>query len=279
MTMASLSQAIAGLAEVADRFDALFIDQFGVLHDGSTPYPQAIATLRTLSAAGKRVVLLSNSGKRAARNAARLTTLGIAPDLYQAIVTSGEVGWAMLAADPAARRCLLLTRDDDRSAIAGLPITVVDDAADCDFVLIAGSEGDRRSLDSYRDLFAVAAARGVPALCTNPDFEMLTAAGLRFGAGRIAQAYEALGGTVTWIGKPYPAIYAAARALVPDIPVARILCVGDSIDHDIAGAAGAGLAGCLVRSGIVADIDGDALAAMIDRSDAKPDFILSDLRW
>ncbi len=39
---------------------------------------------------------------------------------------------------------------------------------------------------------------------------MLTAEGTAFGAGRIAELYQELGGTVRWIGKPFADIYAAA---------------------------------------------------------------------
>src|SRR6185312_16969519 len=66
-----LNVAIAGpetaadLRSLAQRFDVFFVDQFGVLHDGSAPYPGAVAALSSLKAAGKKIVLVSNSGKRA----------------------------------------------------------------------------------------------------------------------------------------------------------------------------------------------------------------------
>lgn len=279
MTVMLPGVAAIGLSRIADCFDALLIDQFGVLHDGSVPYPGATAALAAMREAGKQVLLISNSGKRAANNVARLAQLGFARDLYRDIVTSGEVGRAMLADQRAGQTCLLISREDDRSAVAGLPIEVTDDARVCDFVLIAGSEGDRVSIDHYRAWLAPAAARGVPAYCTNPDMQMLTPNGLRFGAGAIATTYADLGGAVTWIGKPHSAIYDAARAKLAGVPAERILCIGDSIEHDIAGAVNAGLASCLVRTGIIADATDADLAARFDRAGATPDFILSDLQW
>lgn len=270
---------VSGLHDLVARHDAFFIDQFGVLHDGHAAYPGASDALAKLADHGKQVVLLSNSGKRVASNVARLDRLGFLPSLYTGIVTSGEVGRTVLRALPAGQRCLLITRDNDRLAIDGLPLTLVDDAADCDIVLIAGSEGDRVSLDAYRALLAPAARRGVPAYCTNPDMQMLTPAGLRFGAGAIARSYVELGGAVTWIGKPYPAIYMAARALIGDTPSDRILCIGDSVAHDIGGAVQAGFASCLVRTGIIAEASDAELDAQIARVGATPDFILPTLRW
>lgn len=275
----SAPRTLSGLTDVAGNYDAFFIDQFGVLHDGTRPYPGAVATLEALSAAGKRVILLSNSGKRSAPNAARLARLGFGDALYDTVLTSGEVGWSILSEEGALQRCLLIARDGDTSAIDGLPLAATDDAGACDVVLIAGSEADSRSLESYRALLAPAAARGVPAYCTNPDVQMLTPDGLRFGAGQIAELYEELGGTVTWIGKPHPAIYAAAQALLPAVQPERVLCIGDSIDHDIAGAARAGLDSCLIAGGILADTDPDEFDALFAQADAAPDFILSEIRW
>ena len=48
---------------IAARFGFVFIDQYGVLHDGQRPYPGAIEALATLKAREARVVILSNSGR------------------------------------------------------------------------------------------------------------------------------------------------------------------------------------------------------------------------
>ena len=55
-----------GLHEVVDRYDGFVIDQWGVLHNGVAAYPGAIECLQRLRALDKTVVILSNSGKRAA---------------------------------------------------------------------------------------------------------------------------------------------------------------------------------------------------------------------
>jgi HAD superfamily hydrolase (TIGR01459 family) len=275
---ATAAVALSGIGELADRYDAFFIDQFGVLHDGVAPYPQAVETLLRLAQGGKRIVILSNSGKRAAPNAARLEKLGFARESWTHFLSSGEVAWSILATEIRPRRCLLLARDGDRSAIDGLPIEEVESGANCDLVLIAASEGDVWSLDDYAALLAPAASRGVPAYCTNPDKQMLTPHGLRFGAGRIAELYEEMGGAVTWIGKPFPAIYAAARRLVSGVDPARTLCVGDSVEHDIAGAHGAGLDSLLITGGIHADADEAGLAELY-AAGAAPNFLLPGFRW
>jgi HAD superfamily hydrolase (TIGR01459 family) len=264
--------------DLAGEADILLVDQFGTLHDGTVAYAGAVGALRALRAAGLRIVLLSNSGKRVARNSVRLTRLGIAPDCYDLSMTSGELGWRLLrqGAIPAAsgaRRALLLTRDDD-PLLDGTGIEPVTDPAAADVVVIAGSEGDRRTLDEYETLLAPAARRGLPAICLNPDRRMLTPGGLAFGTGRIAELYQRLGGEVAWFGKPHGAIYQAVLEAVGASDSSRVAGVGDSVEHDIAGARAVGARGWLVRTGIIADAPDAVIEAECARVGAWPDAVL-----
>lgn len=271
--------ALSGVSALAERFDLFLLDQFGVLHDGSEPYPGVPDCLSELRRAGKRVVILSNSGKRSRENERRLHTLGFDTGLWDLFLSSGEVAWSALASGGASQKCFLISRDNDRSAIDGLPLQLVEDPAEAGIILLAASEGDRFELDHYNRLLTKAARTGVPCLCTNPDKVMLTPAGPRFGAGRIAELYEALGGAVTYIGKPFPAIYQAALVASGDAVKSSVICIGDSVEHDIAGAASAGLASALVRTGIHAGATQDLLKAEYDRHKVRPDFILPGLIW
>lgn len=260
------------LSALLPRYDVFLLDQFGTLHDGSVPYPGVRAALQRLRAAGKRLVLLSNSGKRAADNVRRLERMGFPAHWFALAMTSGETARAILPAY-GAKRCLLLERDGDGSLLAGLPLCA-GPAAEAELVLIAGSEGERRSLAEYEALLAPLARARVPALCLNPDKTMLTPRGPAFGAGRIAELYAALGGPVEWIGKPYPTIYAATLAALGDPSPARVAAIGDSVEHDIAGARAAGCGAWLVRSGIAPGLDDAAIMSECDRHGATPDGIL-----
>jgi HAD superfamily hydrolase (TIGR01459 family) len=266
-----------GIGALAERYGVFLLDQFGVLHDGQAPYPGAVEALSALKHAGKTVVLISNSGKRARPNEDRLLKLGFAAGSWDHFVSSGEVAWRSfsdMAASGKLRsgtKCLLISRDNDRTAIEGLPFVLTEAGEDAELVLISASEGDRHDLDHYRQLLAAAAARKVPCFCTNPDRIMLTAAGPRFGAGEIADLYESLGGSVTRIGKPYRAIFAAALALAGEPERGSVVCVGDSVEHDIAGGKGVGVATALVLGGILADTPD--LAAVFDEQQAWPDYI------
>ena len=269
------------LMALAPQYDAFLIDQFGVLLDGNGAYRGAAAALSTLTGMGKQVVLLSNSGKRAAPNAARLTRLGFNRASYITVMSSGEAAFAEIRGrigqdiTPGAA-VWVHARDGDMSAVAGLDLTPVDQAEAADLLIIAGSRADEFERAQYREWLRPAAQRGVPAFCTNPDMRMLTPLGQRFGAGVIAQLYEDLGGTVEWVGKPFPLIYRMAQAALG--PSKRVLCVGDSPEHDIKGGRDAGFATALVRTGLHADLSEDALLDHC-RATAMPDFIIPSFRW
>lgn len=273
---------LSGIRDLANRFDVFILDQFGVLHDGAAPYPGAVETLVQLKQAGKQTLLLSNSGKRSRPNEARLEKLGFIPGSWGHFLSSGEVAWQSLHgsfADGKSVRCLLVARDGDRSAVEGLSLTLVDNGLEADIVLLAASEGDRFDLDHYRRLLEPAAARGVVCLCTNPDKIMLTSVGPRFGAGRIAELYVELGGPVTWIGKPFAEIYAAALKLLGNPDRARVVCVGDSIEHDIDGGQAAGLGTALVTTGILETASAAERQQLYAEHQATPDFLLRAFTW
>ncbi|CAN7300169.1 TIGR01459 family HAD-type hydrolase [Mesorhizobium sp. LjRoot246] len=270
-------ERLDGIGPLVERYDVFLLDQFGVLHDGTRPYPGAVAALSALKRAGKTVVLVSNSGRRAQPNESRLMKLGFEPGSWDHFVSSGEVAWRSFS-DMAAlgklrpgTKCLLISRDGDRSAIDGLPFVLTGSGDEAELVLISASEGDRYDLDHYHRLFVPAAARQVPCFCTNPDTIMLTAKGPRFGAGRLADLYERLGGSVTRIGKPDKAIFDAALALAGEPDRGTVVCVGDSVEHDISGGNSAGVATALVLSGILADTPD--LAAVFDEQRAWPNYI------
>ena len=285
---------IRGLSDVADRFDHALLDQWGVLRRGdavSAGVRDAVAALRR---AGKRMLVLSNSGKRAAANAARLAGLGLAPEAYDGLLSSGEACWRLLQRrdrppfDRIGRHCLLVTRGDDRSVVEGLDLSLAKDVSDADFILLAGLDDAHADPEAWRPRWAEAVSRDLPMICANPDLTMITPAGLAPGAGRIAQLYEALGGDVTYVGKPYAPIYEECLTLLGGPDPRRVLAIGDSLDHDIRGGARMGMATALVTSGILASSFDPAAgeAAMRDaagrlgrEAGACPDFLLRSLNW
>ncbi len=282
-----------GVADLAGRYDAFLVDQWGVLHDGTTAYPGAADALVRLRRLGKPVVLISNSGKRAGPNSERLARLGFGPDCYDACVSSGEAAWREMAAAShpftaaLGRRCLLFSRGGDRSIVDGLDLIVVETADEADFVLLSGHD-ERRAPADYRPHFDAALARDLPLLCANPDTSGLTADGLVLSPGALADHYEARGGRVRRIGKPFPEIYRLCRQWIGDLPPERVVAIGDSLANDIEGGAAVGHATALILGGLHADVFIGAedwssrqarLARLTGPDGVIPDWMLLAFHW
>lgn len=247
------------LAEIAPRYRGFIIDQWGVLHDGGAPYPDAIDCLRALRAEDKRIVLLSNSGKRAEENGRRLLEMGFGHHLFDAVVTSGEAAWQALRdrADPAfaalGGRCYLWSRGHDRSHVEGLPLEVVDNAEDADFLLLAGIE-DYAELPPFLPVLEIGARRGLKMVCANPDIVAIYPNGGRgMAPGGVARHYERLGGEVVYVGKPHRPVYELCLKELGGLPLDGILGIGDSVEHDIAGGNGIGIDTALLTHGVHRD--------------------------
>ncbi|MCU0902111.1 MAG: TIGR01459 family HAD-type hydrolase [Cypionkella sp.] len=269
-------RVIEHLADIAGGFDAIVFDQWGVLHDGSAPYPGALACLSSLRQAGACLAVLSNSGKRAAPNAARIAAMGG----FRCVMTSGEALWTDLAADrlPYRSLCPVERAPGDAADWAeGLAVTLTPDPDRADAVLLMGLPDDA-SPGAYEPVLDAALRRALPVLCSNPDLASPRAGGrLVTSPGALAQAHAARGGQVHLYGKPHLPVFRAVEAAL-NVPPARILMVGDSLDHDIRGAQAAGWATAFVEGGLYAGQGAgspDVLARLVAKAGCDlPDYSL-----
>lgn len=272
-------QQIDSLAAIADRFDGIILDQYGVLHDGARPYPGAVAALRALRTGGHRLVVLSNSGKRGALNAARIARLGFPERLFEVVMTSGEALRDDIArgAVPHRRLWPVEGAPGDAARFAeGLDVTLTDGPEEADAVLLMGlPQGAGRA---EAEVIGARMA-GLPVLCSNPDRAAPRAGGgTALSPGALAHAHADAGGEVRWYGKPHRPVF---DALARSMGTERLLMVGDSPEHDIAGGAGAGWATCLVMGGLHAarlECDASRVAALCDEEGAPmPDYVIGTL--
>tara|TARA_B100000780_G_scaffold14332_2_gene9634 strand:- start:7414 stop:8247 length:834 start_codon:yes stop_codon:yes gene_type:complete len=246
-----VTQRIDTLADVAQDYDAIVFDQWGVLHNGTAPYSRAIECLTGLANAGLPLAVLSNSGKRAGPNALRIADMGFAPSLFTQIMTSGEALWRDIHAGKLLQRrffCIERSAGDACAWAEGLPVEFTD-LENADAVLLMGLP-DKARLADWGTPLAAALDADLPIYCSNPDRQSPRADGLVISPGALAYAYVDMGGHVSFYGKPHPGIF---DALASSLGVARILMVGDSLEHDIAGAQSAGWDNVLVQGGLYAN--------------------------
>ena len=284
---------VAGMSALIADYDGFIIDQWGVLHDGTRPYAGAAECLAQLRSAGKRVVVLSNSGKRESENLRLMARLGFPASLFDRFLSAGEDARHALEVrvEPfhcaLGTRCYAFTRDGDHSLLDGIGLEWATRVEQADFLVVIGTDSPRRRLADYEAELQAGIARHLPMICANPDLLRLSPNGTIEAPGVLAHRYEALGGAVFYHGKPYPAIYRSCLAALGCAPE-RVVAVGDSIEHDILGAARAGLRSALVASGVHAaalNIEfGEMPAPEVWRrfaaaTEAMPDYLLPAFVW
>lgn len=274
------------------RYEAIFCDVWGVMHDGVTAYAPAGEALARFRQQGGAVVLVSNAPVPADGVEQVLMKTGVRRDAWDVIVSSGDIALGHIAEQgyrrmhwvgPSARDYKLYVRLKE-------PQFGLEDA---DAIVCTGLKDDRReTVADYRDLIEGGLRRGLPFVCANPDL-VVDVGTLRLPcAGNIAAEYERGGGNVFWAGKPHPAAYATALRVAGELrgrepQLARVLAVGDAIRTDLAAAKGLGVDGLFITSGIHNDttmtggsVDAAKIAALFANQDTPPAVaVMSVLRW
>ena len=285
-----MSQApiIASLSEIAGRYDALYCDLWGCLHNGLQPYPAAVAALQRFRGDGGLVILLTNSPRPGNEVLAQLDGMGVPRDAYDDIVSSGDAARAEVASGRLGQRVEHVGPARDLGFFEGLPVSRVDRAAAEGIVLTGLYDDETETPDDYADTIADWLARGVPVLCANPDVVVDRGHQRIYCAGAIAEAFRAVGGDPIYTGKPHAPIYrvAAERVAQAGRAGARVLAIGDGIATDVLGGVRQGIDTLFVTGGLAAAAvsrdpdhpDPARLSAWLAEAPARPTYAIGRLR-
>ena len=231
---------LEGLSGVADHYDAVLCDVWGVIHDGKRAFRGAVEALREFRKASGPVVLITNAPVPKDRVTRFFPKLGVT-DCYDDVVASGDATrneLKRLAPGPVYRIGL----GEDMGVYAGLPLQFSDDPNIAKVVCCTSlREYPNGTPEPYRDELKRLAAHGLPMICANPDVQFRHGDTLVWSAGALAAIYEQEGGKVIRPGKPDEPIYRLAMERVAVIaggavPPLRVLCIGDGPATDVLGA-------------------------------------------
>lgn len=290
-----MTKIISGLSSIAQEFDAIILDIWGVLHGGVRAFEGVTDALATLRDQGKPVGLLSNAPRRSRFAIERVTATGIASDLYGPVMTSGES--VRLYLEDCANglkpslgtSCYYLGPRADTNMFEGLDIVLAPDLDQADFILNVGLFSESDPLETYDDLLRAPLARKVPMICANPDrWVDRQDIGRVPCAGLIAERYEQAGGKVHWHGKPDPGIYLSLRNIMDPEGQMRFAMVGDSMTTDMPGAIAADMTSILMTRGLHAAhlhahddnvTEQAALDRLCSQHGVVPDYALARLNW
>eukprot|EP00640_Fibrocapsa_japonica_P003152 CAMPEP_0113935262 /NCGR_PEP_ID=MMETSP1339-20121228/2431_1 /TAXON_ID=94617 /ORGANISM="Fibrocapsa japonica" /LENGTH=323 /DNA_ID=CAMNT_0000937337 /DNA_START=138 /DNA_END=1109 /DNA_ORIENTATION=+ /assembly_acc=CAM_ASM_000762 len=276
-SVAVASKILPGVSKIADKYDGFILDQFGVLHDGKSPLPGAVECINFLKESGKKMIILSNSSKRSNFTIDRLGKFGFDSSAFSGAVTSGEEALQYIQRNGlVGQKALVFSWEDFRQADAPFFDQVQPEFASpaegARYILCHGSQvistaqGDTSTrlqqegiVDDYEDLLKDAAEKGLLMVVANPDFTVKKPDGsTAYMPGLLARRYQELGGPLVTFGKPGVSHFQACirmlgqqqdgegQPILPD----RIIHVGDSLHHDIQGAADAGIDSLFIGGGI-----------------------------
>jgi HAD superfamily hydrolase (TIGR01459 family) len=265
---------IIGLSEISDRYDAILCDIWGVLHNGVASFAAASEALVSFRRRGGAVVLISNAPRPSPPIRGQVLKLGVSPEAFDSVVTSGDVTIGLMQAQ-VGDQVLHIGPERDLSlldavaeATGARPKLVP--LEDAQFALCTGLRNDdSETLEDYEPELRAMSIRGLTMICANPDIVIHRGDTLIYCAGALARRYEELGGPVIYAGKPYAPIYDRALALAEQIRGApvdkrRVLAIGDGMRTDIQGASRAGLDVLFVTGGIHRSLHKETLESPAD---------------
>ena len=251
-------QTIDNIQAILPRFDAVVLDIWGVLYNGEYAYPDAIGAVHQLVAAGKAIGVLSNSSQRSAPNLQNLQRLGLPTTKVRRLLSSGEVLYQDLLGCHASISnswplpVVPLARDQatGENWCRNIDTIRVSPAPEANSALLLLSTPATATIADYQELFAQAIALGNKLICANLDLVSIHGTQRGLGPGAVALHYQSLGGEIVYYGKPHARIFQSMQDNFPGIAPERILMVGDSLLHDIAGSQQLGWQSLLIRSGV-----------------------------
>lgn len=258
-----MTKVITAFSEISGRYQAAFVDLWGCLHNGYEPFAAAVATLEQFRDRGGKTILLTNSPRPRPSVIRQLDKIGVARDLYHDIAASGDASQFSLAMGDVGSKVYHLGPERDLGffkdlpvdALKGRQITRVPLDQATGIVCTGLFDDETETPDDYRATFLYAKNKGLKLLCTNPDLIVDKGDKRIFCAGALAQAYEDIGGTSLYFGKPWPAIYDLARlrlTRIANIEDHQIICIGDGIRTDIRGAIAEDLDSLFITGGLAA---------------------------
>jgi HAD superfamily hydrolase (TIGR01459 family) len=234
------------------------------------------------------VILITNAPRQSTVVARQLEKMHVPREIYDAIVSSGDVTRAVIEARPG-QSLFHLGPERDRSMFTGFNVAPLETA---DYVVCSGLDNDDvETPENYRARLETMLARKLFMVCANPDVVVERGDRLVYCAGSLADLYATMGGEVLYAGKPYRPIYDMALAKAQaaagrKVAASRVLAIGDSVRTDLKGARTAGVDFLFVTSGIHAEElggrerpDSNALSATFAAAGGRPKAVMRELTW
>lgn len=262
----------SGLKSIINDFDLLFIDIWGVLHNGINLFNDSVYALDQIERLNKEYVLLTNAPRPNSTVIKFLKKMGLDQSKCDKVFTSGQAALKYLNSDFKKLKFYHIGPPRDFDLFKLFEEYKVDNIEDCDFLLCTGLFEDfEKDLKFYENLFKNKVDKKL--ICTNPDLVVDRGEIREFCAGSVAKVFERLGGKVEYFGKPYPLVYNQAAI----IDNKKVLCIGDNLNTDIKGANIQNFKSLFILNGI--HNNENNLNKLLSDYKVHADYIQSSLKW
>src|SRR3712207_398897 len=216
MTASSRLLHVEGLQPLAESYDLILCDVWGVLHNGVKAYEAASDALTRFRQKGGRVVLVSNAPRPGASVGTQLDGFQVPRTAYDAIVTSGDLS-RLAIRERLDKVVHHIGPPRDMPIYNGLDVRF-GSIEEADYVVCSGFDNDEEeTVEDYRPQLEAMRRRNLLMVCANPDLVVERGHMILPCAGAIALAYEEMGGEVFYAGKPHRPVYERALTVASDL--------------------------------------------------------------
>ena len=255
---------INSLDDISHKYETLFVDLWGCVHDGYSPFNEAVHALKNYRSKGLgSVVLLTNSPRPRESVETQLDKIGVPSDCWDTIATSGDSARAAMFNGVVKEKIFHLGPEHDLSFFNNMNLIkeacLIErvPAETAEGIVCTGPFDDANDHPKdYTKLFSRFIDRKIKLLCANPDIVVDRGKTRVYCAGALAKLYTEMGGESLYFGKPHKPIYDLAYERLKEINLKtskeKILCIGDGMLTDVKGAINANLDSLFITGGLAA---------------------------
>ena len=266
---------VEGLRSVFDNYELLFIDLWGVVHNGIELHENAIHTLSKISEAKKDYILLTNAPRPNKTVKIFLEKLGLDKSMREKVFTSGEAALGYLKKNYISQKFYHIGPPRDFNLFIDFKNQKTEDIKKSNYLLCTGLYDQHdQDLNFYKELLINSISKKM--ICTNPDLIVDRGKKREYCAGSVAMTFEKIGGEVIYFGKPYPEVYNQAT----NRNKKNVIAIGDNLRTDIKGANNMNYDSLIITDGVhKREFEKEGIEKVLKNYKVKATFSQSILKW
>lgn len=287
----NIVRPIVNISKIADGYDTFLVGFRGVLFDGLAVYQEALEALKKMKENHKNVILVSNTSMRVASLMNMLEDNGLPYNIWNGVVTSGEILHYKLKAKKGefaglGKKFYSVGSKKHKDVFAGLDYEEVEDITKADFLYMSEAISPMDTIEDYIAVLEYGANLSLPLVCVGNDTANYVEGEVALSSGTVAEQYAIMGGKIITSGKPDPRVIAYSLESFENLDKSKILMIGDSLSTDVKGAELAGVDSVLISKGVHVNFLGEGYIPDVAKTnelannfEAYPVFVISSLRW